>query len=130
MANFTDLDDNTEAASGALNSSRRSFLKATGIAAAGFAAGGISGGTVGAVVGSALGAQAAEDAQFDKPLHARPEPGFDHVVVLMFENRSFDNILGWLYTPDTVPDGQQFDGLAMGKYSNTAPDGTVIEAQA
>jgi phospholipase C len=23
----------------------------------------------------------------------------EHIVVLMFENRSFDNLLGWLYDP-------------------------------
>lgn len=38
----------------------------------------------------------------------------DHVVVLMLENRSFDNVLGYLY-PDGVPGGaplgRTFDGL-------------------
>lgn len=40
-----------------------------------------------------------------------------HIVVLMLENRSFDNILGWLYDPknappfDKVPPGQKFEGL-------------------
>lgn len=38
-----------------------------------------------------------------------------HVVVLMLENRSFDNLLGWLYADqppyDRPPDGQQFEGL-------------------
>ena len=24
---------------------------------------------------------------------------FEHIVVLMLENRSFDNVLGWLYDP-------------------------------
>ena len=36
---------------------------------------------------------------------------FDHVVVLMLENRSFDNLLGYLYEADGVPDGKQFAGL-------------------
>ncbi len=27
----------------------------------------------------------------------------DHIVVLMMENRSFDNMLGWLYDPDNPP---------------------------
>ena len=35
---------------------------------------------------------------------------FDHVVVLMLENRSFDNLLGYLYE-DGVPPGKQFEGL-------------------
>lgn len=46
---------------------------------------------------------------------------FDHLVVLMLENHSFDNILGWLYSPgnpppyDHSPAGQpEFDGLGDG----------------
>jgi len=41
----------------------------------------------------------------------------DHIVVLMFENRSFDNVLGWLYDAQNappfnqVPAGQTFEGL-------------------
>lgn len=27
----------------------------------------------------------------------------EHIVVLMMENRSFDNVLGWLYSPDNKP---------------------------
>lgn len=53
------------------------------------------------------------------------KPGFDHLVVLMFENRSFDNILGHLYPPSSVPKGQSFDGVANGSYSNTSPEGPV-----
>jgi phospholipase C len=40
-----------------------------------------------------------------------PDPGdapFDHVVVLMFENRSFDHLLGWLPGADGVQAGLQF----------------------
>ena len=36
---------------------------------------------------------------------------FDHVVVLMLENRSFDNLLGYLYDKDNVPEGKSFAGL-------------------
>ena len=43
---------------------------------------------------------------------------FDHLVVVMFENRSFDNLLGYLYEQGAVP---QFDGLAGGSYSNPVP---------
>ena len=35
---------------------------------------------------------------------------FDYVVILMMENRSFDNMLGYLYE-DGVPLGQTFNGL-------------------
>ena len=40
---------------------------------------------------------------------------FDRVVVLMMENRSFDNVLGYLY-PNGAPRGQPFAGAAA--YSN------------
>ena len=33
--------------------------------------------------------------------------GLDHVVVVMFENRSFDNLLGRLYQPGEV---ESFEG--------------------
>ncbi|MEO8035603.1 MAG: alkaline phosphatase family protein [Acidobacteriota bacterium] len=41
----------------------------------------------------------------------------EHIIVVMFENRSFDNVLGWLYDPrnappfDKVPSQQTFEGL-------------------
>jgi phospholipase C len=43
--------------------------------------------------------------------HPGPQNGLDHVVVLMFENRSFDNVLGRLYQPGEVA---AFEG-ALGK---------------
>ena len=45
-----------------------------------------------------------------------PLSRFDRVIVLMFENRSLDNVLGWLY-----PAGAGFDGLADGNYANPVP---------
>jgi len=105
--------------------SRRSFLKATGIAAAGFAVGGVAGAAAGTVVGRAV---AQDPARAPGALEPRPAPGFDHLVVLMGENRSFDNLLGWLYTPGTLPQGQSFDGLAFGDHSNRSTDGSVIPA--
>ena len=57
----------------------------------------------------------------------------DHVVVLMLENRSLDNVLGWLYADakpqsfvgaDTTP---VYQGLQTGNYSNQY-DGRVIPA--
>jgi phospholipase C len=45
-----------------------------------------------------------------------------HVVVLMLENRSFDNVFGHLYT-----DGRDFKGLASAQNpGNPGPDGTPI----
>src|SRR5262245_30595752 len=46
---------------------------------------------------------------------------FDHIVVLMMENRSFDQLLGYLYEPDTVPRGQAFDGVAGKHLANPIP---------
>jgi phospholipase C len=54
----------------------------------------------------------------------------EHVVVMMFENRSFDNLLGWLYDNDqnrpkqnipAPPAGQlpTFEGLSEDTFSNT-----------
>ena len=31
------------------------------------------------------------------------QDGIEHVVVLMLENRSYDNILAWLYSDDDAP---------------------------
>jgi len=47
---------------------------------------------------------------------------FDHVVVLMLENRSFDNLLGYLYSQKyPVPPGKQFDGVDGKNLSNPIP---------
>jgi phospholipase C len=43
----------------------------------------------------------------------------DHVVVLMFENRSFDNLLGRLYQPGEVA---SFEGVLGKDLSNPVPD--------
>ena len=56
----------------------------------------------------------------------------EHIVVLMLENRSFDNLLGWLYDPandtpfNVVP--PDFDGLYGKNLSNRAPEGRVVPA--
>ena len=46
---------------------------------------------------------------------------FDHLVVVMFENRSFDNVLGYLYEAGSVPRDQKFNGVAGCSYSNPVP---------
>ncbi len=43
----------------------------------------------------------------------------DHVVVVLFENRSLDNVLGHLYGPD---DGKVFDGVIGKQLSNPIPE--------
>ena len=78
--------------------SRRAFLTAGGIAAAGVIVGGVAGGVIGHQSGVN---DTRADPGDDSP---RPDPGaatgFEHVVVVMGENRSFDHMLGLLYTPD------------------------------
>ena len=105
---------------------RRDFLKLGGVAAVGAVAGAGAGAAVGGTVGHSLGFE--EGLEDLVPLTARQEAGFDHLVVLMGENRSFDNLLGYLYTPDDLPDGETFEGLAFGDYANPAPDGSVVAA--
>jgi phospholipase C len=45
--------------------------------------------------------------------------GLDHIVVIMFENRSLDNLLGRLYQPGEVP---SFEGVFGRNLSNPIPD--------
>ena len=47
------------------------------------------------------------------------ENALDHVVVVMFENRSFDNLLGRLYEPGEVA---SFEGVIGKELSNPVPD--------
>lgn len=49
---------------------------------------------------------------------------FDHIVVLMLENRSFDNLLGYLYDKGELPADKPFEGLCNPKvdYANPIPD--------
>jgi phospholipase C len=51
----------------------------------------------------------------------------DHVVVLMLENRSFDHMLGLLYSDagNVSPSGQPFDGL-VGDESNPGTNGSPV----
>jgi phospholipase C len=54
-----------------------------------------------------------------------------HIVVLMLENRSFDNLLGWLYDPaNPAPYNQKppanFEGLSGKNLSNPMLDGTQV----
>jgi phospholipase C len=43
----------------------------------------------------------------------------DHMVVVLFENRSLDNVLGHLYGPD---DGKTFEGVIGKDLSNPIPE--------
>jgi phospholipase C len=54
-----------------------------------------------------------------------PLDTFEHVVVLMLENRSFDNILGYLYQ-DGVPTGKHFEGVVGNNLTNPDECGAPI----
>lgn len=115
----------TEPAGGRKEPSRRSFIRRAGIGAAGL---GVAAGA-GALGASALYDRRTEDARYGfTPLPERPEPGFDHLVVLMFENRSFDHVLGRLYADSDLRPGQSFEGLQNGVHRNVAFDGTEVAA--
>ena len=50
---------------------------------------------------------------------------FKNVVVLMLENRSFDNLLGNLYKSHEIPDGKSFAGLQNGPIEVPVPKRAV-----
>jgi phospholipase C len=116
--------------SGSSAPSRRQFLTRAGFAAAGVAAGGVAGGLIGDAIGEHRGANSGtQSSQLGyQRLQPRSSPGFDHLVLVMFENRSFDNLLGYLYDPANLPPGQRFDGLSFGSYSNPDYSGNEIPA--
>ena len=65
-----------------------------------------------------------------KPNTGKLQKTIKHVVVLMLENRSFDNLLGWLYSDEPpyhrAPEGQEYEGLARDLWNpldNVDPDG-------
>jgi phospholipase C len=66
------------------------------------------------------------------PETAKPLGDIEHVVVLMLENRSFDNVLGWLYDPqnappfNNVPRGQTFNGVSCKGLTNPGPGGQSV----
>lgn len=77
-----------------------------GAAAAGAAAGGVAGFAAGATAGRPDPATPpAATLQPEGTIPPRAAgPGFDHLVVMMFENRSFDNMLGYLYSESSPPE--------------------------
>ena len=79
--------------------SRRKFLKGVAAATSGVALQALAGPTYGQELG--------------------PGNALDHVVVVMFENRSFDNLLGRLYEPGEVA---AFEGVIGKDLSNPIPE--------
>jgi phospholipase C len=67
----------------------------------------------------------------DSPPSSNPLNSIEHIVVLILENRSFDHMLGFLYTADAnkSPTGDPFEGL-IGQESNPGPNGAPVVVQA
>ncbi|MDR5701439.1 alkaline phosphatase family protein [Agromyces aerolatus] len=119
--------------------SRRDFLKFGGVAAGGAVVGGAAGFAAGRAAGSGGGAGPGESARPGHTVAATPPgtippraggPGWDHLVVVMFENRSFDNLLGHLYAADELPAGQTFAGLQGDPIRMDGPHGRSYETHA
>jgi phospholipase C len=107
--------------------SRRNFLRFAGFGAAGVAATAAAAFGV-SKLGGAVPPAAAPVPTPTGSLPPRPDgPGFDHLVVLMYENRSFDNLLGYLYSDGGLPDGVTFDGLT-DQHANTTSAGHRVAA--
>jgi len=114
------VDDDKPSGASPRDPSRRGFLTVGGAALAGAVIGGAGGAAIGASVAGAGGRDGfADDPDPFAALAPRSEPGFDHVVVVMGENRSFDNLLGYLYTAETLP-----AGASHSKVSRSAPTAT------
>ena len=77
---------------------RRQFVLGAGSLGAGVVGAGVLGGTPASAWGRAARALAAGHGatMAQGALPAPAQAGFDHVVVLCMENRSFDHLLGWL----------------------------------
>lgn len=120
--------ESTDSTSEKKGQSRRDFLKVAGVTA------GVAAANIATVTGAAatMGAFPQYGQPYVPEFLPKPNPvkndAMEHVVVVMGENRSFDNLLGWLYTPKDLPPGQKFEGLAFGKYSNTSDTGAEIPA--
>src|SRR3982751_3530083 len=69
--------------------------------------------------GESRGARLREDRGGSALSKPSPENALDHVVVVMFENRSFDNLLGRLYEPGEVV---SFEDVIGKHLSNPIPD--------
>ena len=101
---------------------RRKFIQAAALGAVGLTASSLDPLKAAAKASemlSGLGSHVSseQEIQAPQPLRSTPAYKFDHLVVLMMENRSFDHMLGRLYNRDNPPPydkpprGQHFDGV-------------------
>lgn len=115
--------------------SRREFLKFGGVAAGGAVVGGAAGFAAARATGRTPGPHPEAS---DRPTETAPGtvppgaggPGWDHLVVVMYENRSFDNLLGYLYADGELPDGVTFAGLQGDPIAMDGPHGRRYETHA
>ncbi|MGN6326001.1 alkaline phosphatase family protein [Pseudolysinimonas sp.] len=99
---------------------RRAFLAGLGLAAGGILlADGVAG---------PGGGGSAWDPESAGPGRPARVPAYEHLVVLMLENRSFDHLLGRLYADGALRPGQRFEGVPRPAPVNAAPDGTPVAA--
>ncbi len=112
---------------------RRTFLRRTSALGAAMAVSGLSEGTL-AASASAVGAVRSPDSLPDpgRPAGtAAAEMPFDHVVVVMMENHSFDNLLGELArVGQHRADGLSFGLLGGARNTNPDASGAAVRAYA
>jgi phospholipase C len=81
--------------------------------------------TAAAAVGSLTGQRGVAAGRGPRPEFENGLQCFDYIVVLMLENRSFDNLLGYLYDPSELPPGKSFEGVIGKDLSNPIPPGSL-----
>ena len=108
-SNSSDTPETTDQDRDKRQTDRRKFIQTAALGAVGLTTGALD------PIKAMAGARASNEAPASRP--SSLETKFDHVVVLMMENRSFDHMLGRLYysenSPpfDKPPRGQKFDGI-------------------
>lgn len=104
------------------------FFKVGGVVIVGVVVGGVGGVVIGVfVVGGSGWNGFVDDLDFFVVFMLWSELGFDYFVVVMGENCFFDNFFGYLYLLQNLLDGEKFEGLNFGFYSNIVFDGMVVD---
>ena len=110
-SNSSDTSETTDQDREKRQRERRKFIQAAALGAVGLTTGALD------PIKAMAGARSSIDASASRPIPSSSQTKFDHLVVLMMENRSFDHMLGRLYDPensppfDKPPRGQSFDGI-------------------
>lgn len=129
------MSEDRESDANGAGPSRREFLRIGGAAATGAVVGGAAGYVAASAQNRPATSPPATDSTAAPIPTSTPEAslppraagaGFDHLVVVMFENRSFDNLLGYLYAESGAPEGQSFAGFNEVTPSNPDHDGRQV----